>query len=239
MRIVLAVLVVVTIQLIPAITRSEIAVAESKMEYIDAAMESILGEIGYDKEGVDEFVDAIMQKFEQLKEYYDHKKINYCLDKYINAELDFVTPGNRGLGRLTEFIPRFGAYFREALLKASTEDLTELYDTIREVMLGAYLCRVLFVEEPVSQPAISSGEDLFEKWIPGVYSSSSSYSEMDENLLEALMICTDSAFEKLKILTDALEVKSGESRSADWVDIITYHYAIAGFGLRAVETTGY
>src|SRR5437899_654329 len=35
-----------------------------------------------------------------------------CCDQYLSSELDSASPGNRGLGRMTDFEPRFAAKHR-------------------------------------------------------------------------------------------------------------------------------
>lgn len=45
-----------------------------------------------------EIVEQLESNFEQFRNNYNCDVISYCLEKYINAELDFTTPGNRELG---------------------------------------------------------------------------------------------------------------------------------------------
>lgn len=233
MRTVLVTLVVLVITLSPAILKREIAKSESKTKDIEAAMVSIIREFGNEKE----IIDAIKPNFEELKRNYDDKKITYCLDKYINAELDFTTPGNRGIGRISEYVPRFGAYFRKALSNMPEADLAKLYSIIQDIMLRGYLVHVLFIEESVREPVISSEKELYEKWIPGIYSQN--LPETDENLVRALVICTYSAFETLREFMNIHRMKDQDFFSEDKTDEILFYYAIAGFGLRVVETRGY
>jgi len=208
-------------------------VLECKIEYLEAAMMSIV--IKFD--GQEELLNKIKHKFEQFKKGYDGKRVGYCLEKYINAELDFVTAGNRGIGRLTELIPRFGAYFRKALRNMSEVDLSKLYDIIQDLILRGYLVHVLFVEESVRGSVISSGEDLYEKWIPGIYAEDPSV--MGEALRNVLAISTESGYKTLKKFMNSHKMIGGSFFSIDKTDQIVFYYPLAGFGLGVVETKGY
>ena len=67
------------------------AVTRDELELARADVLSVL------EDNKDEF-DA---KFDQVKAGWDPTPIEFCLSKYITAELDFQTPGDRGLGRIS------------------------------------------------------------------------------------------------------------------------------------------
>lgn len=203
--------------------------SECKIEHLEHAVEEIVKTFSVKKDVTREY----REKFGQFKKDYDGKRVGYCLEKYINAELDFTTPGNRGLGRMTEYIPRFGAYFRSQLSVMSEEELGKLYGLIQDFMLRGYLVHALFAEEPLGEAAISSSKDLYEKWIPGIYVSNPS--EMGNNLKNALAMCSNSAHEKLKSFLVSHNMKGGGFLSKDKTDLILMYYPLAGFGLRFVE----
>ena len=207
--------------------------SECKIEHLETAMASIVMKFSDEEE----LLSTIKHKFDQFKKRYDGKRIGYCLEKYINAELDFTTLGNRGIGRMTEFIPRFGAYFRKALSNMSEVDLSKLYNIIQDVILRSYLVHVLFIEESVRDSAISPGKELYEKWIPGIYSKDPS--KMAENLRNIFAVCTDSGFKALKNFMNSHKMKGGGFLSKDKTNEIVLYYSLAGFGLRVVETGGY
>jgi len=214
--------------------RQKMDMTECKIEHLEVAMASIIMEISKDQQ---EFLSRTKSKFEQFKKRYDGKRISYCLEKYINAELDFTTPGNRGIGQISEYVPRFGAFFRRGLSNMSEVDLSKLYEIIQDIILRGYLVHILFIEESVRDSAISSGEELYQKWIPGIYSSDSS--EVDEKLMTMLSLCSNSAFETLKDFINSHKMKGVGFLAKDRTDEIVYYYPIAGFGLRVVETKGY
>src|SRR5262249_33995315 len=54
-----------------------------------------------------------------------------CVERFIEAELDFHSPGGRGIGRLSEVIPRYGAYFRKYLQSMDQAELTKLRSLVR------------------------------------------------------------------------------------------------------------
>ena len=67
---------------------------------------------------------------------------------YRDSELDFTTPGNRGIGRMTESIPRFGAYFRKPLSILSDQELNELSYLMQDLCLLGYLNSAVFIQWP-------------------------------------------------------------------------------------------
>lgn len=177
------------------------------------------------------------RNFQQLKPKSNSDAIIYCLGKYIEAELDFMTPGKRGLGRMTAFIPRFGAYFRKPLSMLPLQERTKLYTLIQDLILRGYLVHALFVEESVEQAKLSSGPPLYEAWIPGIYISDPS--EMGKNLRILFRACTDPALKALKGFLAQHRMRGGGFPFTGLkTDLILSYYAIAGFGLRVVEGRG-
>ena len=184
-----------------------------------------------------EIVERLESNFEQFRNNYNCDVISYCLEKYINAELDYTTPGNRGIGRVSLIVARYGAYFRKQLLLMSKNDLIKLYNLIQDIILRGYLVHLLFYEEPVKISIFSKEEELFKKWIPGIYSQD--LSKMSDHLQKIMTLCTNSAFKNLKDFMVLHKIKGGGFLSKDKTNEILCYYPFAGYGLRLVETRGY
>jgi hypothetical protein len=98
-----------------------------------------------------------------------------CLDRFIAAELDYVTAGNRGMGRMSEYWPRFGGKHREKLRTNSTWSVDEFAR-----IFGRHIsCGYFFVEYLIEcfsgknfdrDTRMESASALFDQWIPMIYS---------------------------------------------------------------------
>ena len=178
--------------------------------------------------------------FKQLALEFNAVAITYCLDMYIGAELDYTTVGNRGIGRMTANIPRFGAYFRKPLAKLSSQELNELYFLIRDLCLRGYLISALLVKWPERHTELSNGASLFKEWIPNIYIINPN--ELDPDLWDIIKI--DAMYTIIEIHVfmrkhgmegDTLSNRVSRFLSRDKVDEILLYYAIAGYSLRAVQ----
>jgi hypothetical protein len=222
-----------------------------KIEHLEEAFLLIKEELNNETE-IDEteIVEQAESNFEQFGNNYNRDVLSYCLEKYINAELDFTTPGDRGIGRVSLIIPRYGAYFRKQLLLTrygayfrkqlllmSKNNLIKLYNLIQDIILRGYLVHLLFMERPVKISVILKGEEILEKWIPGIYSQD--LSKMPEPLQKIMILCTNSAFTDLEDFMVLHNMKGGGFLSKDKTNEILCYYPFAGYGLRLVETRGY
>ena len=185
-------------------------------------------------------LETIEAKFKQLISEFNSEAITYCLEEYIRAELDYTTPGSRGLGRMTTNIPRFGAYFRKSLSKFSHQELNKLYSLIQDFCLRGYLAHVIFVEVPIRHAKLSDSTLLFEEWIPLIYGSDPT--ELGQNLKTWIDVYTTPAFKAVydfmkqyKMKRSILFSGAGSFLSIGKVNEILSYHILAGFSLRAVE----
>ena len=107
------------------------------------------------------FLEVMDSNFNQLKLAFNFEAINYCLEKFVDSELDYITQGERGIGRMTNNIPRLGGYFRKQISKLNNEEHEKLYLLIQELLIRGYLARILFVEEKLENAKFKNGELLF------------------------------------------------------------------------------
>ena len=97
-----------------------------------------------------------------------------CIRRFVRAELDFETPGNRGIGRTSDACPRFGAKHRLVLQEAEQSVLAELRTLFfRQILAGylfiEYVHDSIFGEQLARHPTMCSTENLFNTWIPQIY----------------------------------------------------------------------
>jgi hypothetical protein len=90
---------------------------------------------------------------------------------FSDAELDFLTPSNRGLGRVGEKMPRLGARHRLLVSQMDTAASRRLHKLVQ----GHILCGYIFSEYRYSlsrakDPPLADGR-LYRMWIPTIYSS--------------------------------------------------------------------
>jgi len=201
-------------------------VSEDKIKTVEFAIAGIL-DVFEDSD----YVRELKSKSEEVKSSLNYDSLFYCIDKYINSELDSRTRGNRGIGRMTTWIPRLGAYYRKEMSRLSTKNLSELYTLMQDVIFRAYLARPLIVENPISMAKLSKGSELYEAWIPGIYV----VDPFGEKLLDMIDACTSTAWESfLNFLK-----KHGMSRPGTFpnekMDEILFRYVVAGYYLRVVE----
>lgn len=200
-------------------------------------LEEVFLSIKEEFKGKTEIIEHLESYFKAFRNNYNCDAISYCLEKYINAELDFTTPGDRGIGRVSLIVPRYGAYFRKQLSLMFKNDLTKLYYLIQDIIIRGYLIHLLSMEKPVKISIILKGEEIFEKWIPGIYSQD--LSKMPEHLQKIMTLCTNSAFTDLEDFMVLHKMKGGGFLAKDKTEEILGYYIFAGFGLRLVETRGY
>lgn len=102
---------------------------------------------------------------------------DYCIDRFVNAEIDFHTEGNRGLGRMTDYWARFGGKYRKVLRSLDPNSLQELRRAFADQLLCGYLFGEYLIEctagKKVPRDHFPDGpEGVFERWVPTIYDKS-------------------------------------------------------------------
>ena len=176
----------------------------------------------------------LQSKFANFKIDFDGKRIGYSFNSFIKAELDFQTPGDRGIGRLSEQIPRFGSYYRKQLSQINHEKIKELYDLIHKVMLSSYLTGVLMLSEDLEESVITNEQELFEKWIPNIYVTP--LNSLGAGLKNALLAFCGANLDELLKFLETNQINRGGFLKRDKANEIISYYLLAGCGLRMTET---
>lgn len=172
----------------------------------------------------------LRRQFQALRPHFDGQKIGYCLGRFIGAELDLRTPGMRGLGRVTDRVPRLGGYHRERLRRLPPHEMVQLHELIAQLMLSAYLVSALLSDDPAGI-VLTSPVDLFHAWIPQIYVTGS-FGPTSQAALEEL---TARKFTDLLAFMRTHNMRGGRFLRRDLTPVIFYYYAIAGAGLGLEE----
>lgn len=147
----------------------------------------------------------LKSKFEMFKKEFNGELIEYSFRIFITAELDFRTSGDRGLGRVSEQIPRFGGYYRKQLSRIGQGKIIELYNLIHKIMLRAYLTGVLMLSEDLEKAAITNEQELFERWIPNIYVTP--FNSLGSGLQNALLAFCGSSVEGFLSFLEMNQIK--------------------------------
>jgi hypothetical protein len=196
---------------------------------LEPAMVDLLGMLK-DEERVRKLFN---DRFHQLKDAFNAVAIGFCLNKFISAELDYQTAGSRGIGRVTEDVPRFGAYFRKRLSRLSDDAYSELFRLIQEIVLRGYLSQALFAEEFVVTGKYKVPSDLFRAWLPIIY-----VNDLPEKEWDLLSRVSCNAIQRLKDFLASNKMTGGWFLSKDKTDEIISKYLAAGWFLRIIECHG-
>jgi len=196
--------------------------------YLDEAFKGMIVSI---KEGNSSAM--LRSKYSDFKNDFNGERIGYSLHQYIKAELDFVTNGTRGIGRLSKDVPRFGGYYRKQLSEMNQEKLKILYDLIQMVMLSSYLTGTLMMSDELKQAVVTDKNELFKKWIPNIYVTP--FNSLGSGLQNALLGLCNQSFENLLKFLENNKIKKKGVFSKDKANEIISYYMVAGCGLRITE----
>lgn len=164
----------------------------------------------------------------------DLGKIDDCISRFVEAEADFVTDGNRGIGRMLEHPPRFGAYFRKQLRNMQANDLLELKRLMSQVILTSYVAKAIMDTRGVQPVCEKDAEALFQSWIPNIYAGP--ISSLSKDWEEIIKVEIDTPLKELFEFLERHNMKFGAILPARKRDAMFWPFVVAGFDLRAIET---
>ena len=171
------------------------------------------------------------ENFEKNKESISPESISFCLEKFLHAEFDYGAPGNRGIGRATDFCPRLAAYFRKAFSKLSVEEMRNLDTQITTLIIKSYLFGIFFSRDSVKKSKHSK-EKLFEIWIPQIYIFN--LGGMQEGMADVLFALIQKDYEGIKKSFTEYGMKPGFF-GGDKTQEILNGYVAAGLVMRLAE----
>jgi hypothetical protein len=89
--------------------------------------------------------DRLAERGRDLVRWYDEEPqalgaaASACIERFLDAEFDYKTPGMRGVGRTTSQIPRLAARHRPEFRRTTGRDRSALRSLAREHVLCGYL----------------------------------------------------------------------------------------------------
>lgn len=190
---------------------------------IDAAYERVMAGM------MPEAHAGVSARYQELIDGFNYSALDHCLRHYIWAELDFRTPGVRGLGRVSTDTPRFAAHYRRQVGALDRERLAFLYHGIQSIILTSYMIYALLVDGQSPSRTYESEEELYHRWLPLIYSSAG---KPKPGVLAALGDMTVDDYERLLEFMQAQRMAIDQTTGK-----ILYYYCVAGVNLRYVETT--
>lgn len=170
-------------------------------------------------------------RFEQINGFSNLKQVKYCIRKFVKAEMDYITVGERGIGRASTFYPRLGAYLRKPISRLNNIDKDMFFVLLEKNILLAYLAHGLFFSDCLPTNEFSAIE-LFKKWIPLAYTGDNFISKEHYNYIMA--ITSYSSADLVGFLKDK-NIKGGGIFLKDKTNEILSMHIVAGLKLRAIE----
>lgn len=185
-----------------------------------------------------------LRKIKNIKENIYSEPVIECINQYIKTEMDYYTPGIRGIGRITTSPPRFGGYFAKFLIRLTQKEINIIDEVISNIVQGGYKNHLMFEllhkERILLKPKGFSYNSLYEKWIPLIYGTNMTFnasepvqeilndSRVNSGIYFFYRISEETNFPKKFLNTKKLFGKG-------WLQTIIQYYVDAGFILRYTE----
>ena len=161
----------------------------------------------------------------------DFEVPKYCIDKFIKNEMDQQSPSIRGIGRLTDEIPRFGGYYRNAVLHLYEEEAKELQDLFKVLMYTGYFTHIALYEKTIRPSECNDQYKLYQMWIMYILGlNQEDFSQGIKFIEEASKMIRDQIKSELRNLDFKLN-----NQDEKVLDKIMLFYGLSGFILRRGE----
>ena len=190
----------------------------------------------------DEVVSGLKEYFEDTQNFetnldtfyrqFSSARLAFCLDNLIEAEFDTKTPGDRGLGRVSNDPPRLGGHFRKRVSKLNQSEADSVKKSIRELMLKCYLFMISTMGLQVSHS--TKNDALFNEWLPEVYMFN--LYNLGERTVDVLFSLVQRDYEALKQSLKTLQAAPAIA-GEDVINNIVSGYAAAGVVLALADQT--
>ena len=158
----------------------------------------------------------------------DKSVANACIYRFVTAELDYVTPGDRGLGRIDTHLPRFAAYHRERLREAGEPLADAVRSAIEQVMMSGYAISVALHKETPVASTPDTVEDVFRAWVLSIYIT-------PLTVVKPVIALADTALETAAETAKSNRLVGGGWFRSDKTPTMLAYYAVAGFVLHQTE----
>ena len=178
-------------------------------------------------------IDIFKRNFNKNCEGISPDTINYCVERLVQTELDFITPGSRGIGRLTEALPRLGAYFRDPISNLEKTELNKLDTLITKLITKGYLFSAVINGQPKEKTLSFTGEELCREWLPKIFTFN--LNVISDNAGNLLLAIAEKDLQQIKDYFHSHNMRGGGFFSKDKSEDILMHYIIAGVSLFFIE----
>jgi hypothetical protein len=165
-----------------------------------------------------------------LKDQACLDSVEQCICRFVAAEVDSATPGERGIGRISLSPPRLGGYCRKRIARLPPQDLLELSNLIRNLVFRGYVAYILTCEKFDPTTGRFREDQLFTEWICNIYATN-----LPKNVEFMLRNVIKTPFDRVKHFLASKNAVGGGFFSVDKTDDILIWYPIAGFMLRNAE----
>lgn len=128
-----------------------------------------------------------LDKMDDLNKLFYSPAARYCIEKFVDGEMDHSTPGTRGFGRMSAYIPRFGGFYSKILKNLSKAELEVIKEIISKIIKYGYMKSVFLdasIDKKPSKLKPIKDETLFKKWIPEIYVSNLPEDQDINNLID-------------------------------------------------------
>lgn len=170
-----------------------------------------------------EETEMLHRRLELIRAQARFEPIETCINRFVQAETDCTTPGERGIGRVTLAPPRLGGYFRKQFARLSQRELVELTELIRSLVFRGYVLDILLTTEyKQASGSVESGR-LFDDWITRIY-----VADFSTNNKRTILSFSYPQYDRLKQFLKSKGAVGGGMFSKDKTDEILFPYLMAG-----------
>lgn len=184
-----------------------------------------------------------LKKINNAERFIYTNTVLQCISNYVETEMDFITPGIRGIGRVSTSPPRFGGFFSKYLRRLTQKELDTIKDIITDIVHFGYgiKLQIEILSGKLEEPKGFTFNYLHEKWIPSIYGTNMT-ANLPENirgfLNDSMINSTIYFYYEMGNKTNFPKkfINTKKISKSGWLNTMIIYYVDAGFILRFVET---
>lgn len=187
------------------------------------------------------YTDELLKTPEKFRNYYSTRinkantdNIISCINDFVSSEINIETNSKRGIGRATEYYPRFGGYFYNSLKKISKEDISQIGSMVALLIAKTY--QMLLITSAEYESSNLQKDELYKKWIISIYLNNfnTDLVRLPENIRDIILGSIQEDYEKLTIELSEKRIKPSFF-SKDKTRDILMSYVNAGLILCTID----
>ena len=158
--------------------------------------------------------------------------------EFLRAEFDFVTPGRRGIGRMSTSPPRLAGEFRaELALDPARRALGKAAEELVVSGWAAHAAMQLALADGPFEVRARSPEETWELWIPGIYAATRNAGPTADAVLSSALEPASDRFLRAAEEHGLVGGLLGRRRNRRTLEHIAFFYLSAGVSLMAINTS--